>query len=81
MPHPEAGDTISRIFKIKSYCSIGTVRRHRVFQIRILKDLDQHQVICKQWKVSSGAEKIIRITGILIMTTKHTFPQERQQLL
>ena len=32
----------------------------------------------KQWKVSSVAEKIIRITGILIMTSKHTFPQERQ---
>ena len=43
-----------------------------------LKDLDRHQVICKQWKVSSGAEKIIGLTGILILTTKHNFPQERQ---
>ena len=69
---------ILRIFEIKSCRSCGTVYRRRVFQIWILKDLDQGQVICKQWKVSSRAEKIIRLTGILIMTIKDTFPQERQ---
>ena len=67
-----------QIFEIKSCCSCGTVYRRRVFQVWILKDLDQRQVICKQLKVSSRAEKIIRATGILIITTKHTFPQERQ---
>ena len=30
----------------------------------------------KKLKVSSGAEKIIRIMGILIITTKHSFTQE-----
>ena len=48
------------------------------FSISILKDLDRRQVICKRWKVYSGAEKIFRITGILKMITKHTYPQERQ---
>ena len=40
------------------------------------ENLDQRQVICKQCKISCRAEKVICITGILIMTTKHTFPRK-----
>ena len=54
------------------------VRAGRYLSNLNFDDLDRRQVICKQWKVSSWAEKIIRITGILILTTKHTFQQERQ---
>ena len=57
-----------------SYCGFSKSR----VVVWILKDPYRRQVICKQWIVLSGAAKIIRITGILIMTTKHTYPQERQ---
>ena len=68
------------------YCGFSKSRvvvragRYIEAEIRILKDLDRRQVICKQWKISSGAEKLIRITGILMMTTKHIFPQDLQCL-
>ena len=45
------------IFEIKSCRSCRTVYWCRAFQIWILKVLDQRQVVGKQWKVPSRAEK------------------------
>ena len=57
---------IIAIFVIQSYRSC-----QRNIDIRL-------QCISKQWKITSWAENIIHIGFFLLMTTKHTFQQERQ---
>ena len=60
-----SSNTIFWIFGIQSYPSV----LYGIYQWR--------QVVCKQWKVSSKAESIICLVGLL-MTIKHTFLWEQQ---